>query len=147
MTTGVRRDPFLDFRFLVEIDSLLVAGFSEVQGIEAEVETEEWEEGGTNHYTHTLPTRVTFPTITLSKGMTASHELWSWMAESLHGPAERKNGRIIMLDTTGAEARGWEFLEGYPVRWEGPDMAADGSDVAIESLEIAHNGLRAFGVG
>ena len=146
MTTGERTDPYPNFRFHVEIDSLLVAGFSEVQGLEVEVETEEHEEGGVNHYTHELPKRVTFPNLTLRKGLTGSPVLWSWISESLHGTATRKTGRIVLLDASGLEVRGWEFLEGYPVRWEGPELSADQSDVAIETLEIAHNGLRAFGV-
>ncbi len=147
MTTGERIDPYLDFRFHVELDSLLVAGFSDVQGLEMEVETEEYKEGGRNHYTHSLPTRITFPNLTFQKGLTNSHELWTWVAESLHGPAQRRTGRIILLDQSGVEVRGWEFQNGYPVRWEGPDLSAEGSDVAIETLEIAHEGLRAFGVG
>lgn len=139
---GERTDPYLGVRFHVELDSLLVAGFAEVQGLEVELETEEYEEGGVNNYTHVLPKRVTYPNLTLRRGMTDSEELWNWMNDSVYGTAARKNGRIILLDSTGREAQGWEFLGGYPVRWEGPELAADQGDVAIETLEIAHRGLR-----
>lgn len=142
MTTGERVDPFFDFRFKVELDELIVGGFSQVQGLEMELGTEEYEEGGVNQYTHVLPTRVTYPNITLQRGITESEELWEWVTASLYGTAKRKNGRIILLDSTGEEMKGWEFLQGYPVRWEGPEFTADQGDVAIETLEIAHHGLR-----
>ena len=147
MTTGERENPYLDFRFTVELDGLIVGGFSEVEGLEIEVETEEYEEGGVNHFTHTLPTRVSYPNLVLRRGVTDSEAFWSWMTESVHGPAERKTGRIILLDSTGREVKGWEFLEAYPVRWGGPEFAADQGNVAIETLEIAHNGLRTHDTG
>lgn len=141
MTTGERTDPYVGFRFRVELDSLEVAGFSEVEGLEVELETEPYEEGGVNHYTHTLPTRFSYPNLTLRHGLTESEDLWQWMDDAVHGSIERKSGRIILLDSTGDEVRGWEFRQGYPVRWAGPDLAADQGAVAIEALEIAHNGL------
>lgn len=141
MTTGKRTDPYLGFRFRVELDSLDVAGFSEVEGLEIELETETYEEGGVNRYTHTLPKRFSYPNLTLRHGLSDSEELWKWMTDAVHGSIERKSGRIILLDRTGQEVRGWEFREGYPVRWDGPELAADQGAVAIEALEIAHNGL------
>lgn len=147
MSTGERTDPYPNFRFHVELDGLLVGGFSDVQGLEVELETEEYEEGGVNHHTHTLPTRVTHPNLTLRRGMTDSSELWQWVSESLYGTADRRNGRIVLLDSTGQEVKGWEFLSGYPVRWEGPELSAEDSAVAIESLEIAHEGFRRLDIG
>jgi phage tail-like protein len=147
VTTGERVDPYLNFRFHVEIESLIVAGFHAVEGLEVELETEEYQEGGVNQYTHVLPGRLTYSNLTLRRGMTDSEELWDWMAESIHGTADRKNGRIILLDSTGQEARAWEFQDGYPVRWEGPEFAGDGGEVAVEALEIAHHGIRKHDVG
>ena len=147
MTTGERVDPYLGFRFLVEIDALLVAGFHAVEGLEMELETEEYEEGGVNHHTHVLPRRLTYPNLTLQRGLTDSDELWNWIAASIHGTSDRKNGRIVLLDSTGTEAAAWEFRDGYPVRWEGPEFAADDGGVAVETLEIAHHGIRKLDVG
>ena len=144
MTTGVRRDPYLDFRFLVELGELIVGGFSEVQGLEAELETEEYEEGGVNNFAHVLPGRWTYPNLTLERGMTRSTELWDWMNEARHGAPERRSGRIVILNSRGLPVRGWEFIHGYPVRWEGPALNAEQGDVAIETLEIAHQGLQEF---
>lgn len=147
MPTGDRTDPYLGFRFTVEIDSLIVAGFSRVEGLGIELETEEYEEGGVNAKTHILPTRFSYSNITLERGITDSDVLWDWMTEAKHGIPERKNGRIILLDSEGQEATGWEFTDAYPVRWEGPDLEAARGQVAIESLELAHEGLSRHGGG
>jgi phage tail-like protein len=146
MSTADRADPYLGFRFRVELEALIVAGFAEVSGLAVELETEPYEEGGVNEFTHTLPTRLGHSNVTLRHGVTDSEELWEWMDAARHGTVERKWGRIILLDATGADARGWEFREGFPVRWEGPQLTADGRAVAIETLEIAHHGLDRYDV-
>lgn len=144
MTTGDRTDPYPSFRYHVEIDGLLAGGFSAVRGLEVELETEEYEEGGVHRYAHVLPTRFTYPNLVLERGVTESRALWEWMSRAKYGIPERKSGRIVVLDTTGQEARGWAFRDGYPVRWEGPELDADRAEVAIETLEIAHHGLEAY---
>lgn len=146
MATGDRTDPYVDFRFRVELEGLIVGGFSEVGGLEVEIETEPYEEGGTNGYAHKLPTRVNHSNVSLERGITDSEELWDWMHAGMQGPPDRKTGQIIVMDSMGAPVRGWEFVDGYPVRWEGPELSADGGMVAIERLEIAHHGLDQFTV-
>lgn len=146
MATRTRTDPYVGFRFRVELESLIVGGFSEVSGLGVELETEPYEEGGVNHFTHTLPTRLNHSNVTLQHGVTDSEELWEWMDAARYGTINRKWGRIILLDATGADARGWEFREGFPVRWEGPEFSADQGAVAIETLEIAHQGLDRYDV-
>jgi len=141
VTTGERTDPYLGFRFHVELDGLIVAGFSEVSGLSVELETETYEEGGVNSFTHVLPTRLSYPNITLERGLTDSTELFMWMNEAKRGAPTRKNGRVLLRDSTGKEVRGWHFRDGYPVSWEGPELGADGGTVAVERIEIAHNGL------
>jgi phage tail-like protein len=59
----------------------------------------------------------------------------------MDGTVERKNGSIVLLDTTGAEKLRWNFVEGWPTKWTGPTFNATSNDVAIETLEIAHEGL------
>lgn len=141
MSVGERTDPFLDARFLVEIDSLVVAGFSEVSGLEVELGTEEYAEGGVNTYIHSLPTRFGYPNLVLERGMTDSRALWQWVEDALNGRIERKNGRVILLDSVGQERWGWEFHEAYPIKWTGPELDADQASVAVEALELTHNGI------
>lgn len=141
-----RVDPFLDFRFRVELDGLLVGGFTDVSGLEVEVQTEEYEEGGENAFTHVLPTRVQHGTLTLERGVTDSAELWDWMDAASDGPPTFKTGQVFLYDSVGEPVRGWEFRRGYPIRWTGPELAGDGGAVAVESIEIAHHGLDQFDV-
>ena len=144
MSAG-RTDPLLGFRFRVEIDGILVAGFSEVSGLEVQMEPEEYEEGGRNDGPHRLPTRYSSPNLVLQRGMTDSPELWEWMTSAINGRIERQNGRILLLDTVGKRARDWAFTGAYPVRWAGPDLQADQGSVAIETLELAHKGFSTIG--
>ncbi|RZN35496.1 MAG: phage tail protein [Methanophagales archaeon ANME-1-THS] len=142
MPVGERKDPYLSFRFLVEIQGLIVGGFSEVSGLQAETEIEEIREGGVNEYVHKLPKITKYPTITLKRGLTDSDVLWRWHQEVVSGKITRKSGFIILLDSEGNETWRWHFIDAYPVKWTGPDLKADSTTVAVETLELAHNGLR-----
>ena len=146
MTTGERTDPYLGFRFRVELDGIISGGFSDVGGLAVELETESYEEGGVNHFTHELPTRLSHSNVTLERGVTDSEDLWNWMNAAVRGPPDRKTGQILLHDANGVPVRGWEFKNGYPVRWEGPELSADQGVIAIETLEIAHQGLDQFTV-
>lgn len=140
-----RLDPYTSYRFTVEIDSLIVGGFTEVSGLERELETEEYNEGGVNGFTHSFPDRMTYPNLTLERGLTDSDAFWGWIQQVSHGIVERKNGRILLMDSTNTEVWGWEFHEAYPVRWSGPELRADEGSVAFESLELTHKGLSQVG--
>lgn len=134
-------DPYRGYRFKVEIDSLIVAGFSEVSGLQQELNTEDYEEGGVNHFTHKLPSRANQPTVTLRRGLTDSTDLWGWIRNAVDGRIERKQVRIVLLDDVGAEVWGWELRGAFPVSWSGPDLQADQGAVAMEELELAHHGV------
>lgn len=142
MPTGVRNDPFATFRFQVEIDSLVVAGFSDVTGIQAETETEEYREGGVNEHVHKFRKLTKFPNLVFKRGITDSDVLWSWYKDVVDGKVQRRNGAIILLDREGNPKWRWEFVQAYPVKWTGPDLKADGIANAIEALELTHNGLK-----
>ncbi len=141
MATGIRKDPYVNFNFLVEIGGLIVGGFSDVSGLQTETETEEYREGGVNDYVHKLPKITKHSNLTLKRGITDADALWKWHADVAAGKIERKNGSVILLDTAGNEKWRWNFTQAYPVKWSGPELKADSSMVAVESIEIAHNGL------
>lgn len=132
------------FRFAVELDGLLVGGFSEVTGIHSETEVMEFVEGGLNTHVHYFPKQTKYPRIVLKRGMTQSSELWDWYDGVTAGKIKRKNGSVILLNQAGKELCRWNFFEAYPVKWNGPDLNATGGNVAIESIEIVHNGLKAI---
>lgn len=141
MPTGRRADPFIGCRFQVEITGLVVAGFSEVTGLQFETEVEEYREGGINDYVHKLPKITRQANITLKRGITDSDDLYQWFVSSAQGNIERKNILIMLMDEQGQAKKRWTLAQAFPVKWVGPDFKADSSIVAIETIELAHNGL------
>lgn len=133
------------YRFMVEIDGMLVAGFTEVSGLALETEYEEVTEGGVNHFTHRLPKRTKTQPLVLKRGLTITNALWDWYADVVDGFVERKSGSVILFNELEFEVRRWNFYDAYPYKWSGPDLNASSSAVAIESLELVHNGLKAVG--
>ena len=142
MAVGERKDPYLSFRFLVEIQGLIKGGFSEVSGLQAETEFEEIREGGVNDYVHKLPKITKYPNITLKRGIIDSDVLWKWHQDVVNGKVERKTVFIILMDSEGNEKWRWYFECAYPVKWTGPDLRADSNTVAVETLELVHKGIK-----
>ncbi len=136
-----QKNPYLTFRFLVEIQGLVAAGFSEVSGLSAETDFDSVEEGGVNEYVHKLPGRTKYPNLVLKRGLVDSTALWNWYHDVVTGKITRRSGAIILLDSVGDEKWRWNFKDAYPVKWIGPELKADANTVAVETLELAHNGL------
>lgn len=134
-------DPYMAFNFIIEIDGLLVGGFSELTGLESQLQTEEYNEGGVNHFVHKLPGPTTYPNLVLSRGMTLNNLLWLWYYEITQGIIQRKNGSILLLNQRHIPVVWWNVRNAYPVRWSGPTLNAATDAIAIESLELAHEGL------
>lgn len=141
MATGDRRDPFRSFSFAVELDGIARAGFRECSGLDASQDPIEYREGTEGPTARKLPGLVKYSNITLKWGMTDDHEIWDWRKKAMTGKIERKNGSIVLLDDAGAEKMRWNFREAWPIKWTGPSFNATGNEVAIETLEIAHEGL------
>jgi phage tail-like protein len=138
----VDQDPFLSFNFLVEIKGLTVGGFTDVTGLQVEVEVEDYREGGVNGFIHKLAGPVRYPSnLVLKRGMMKADQLSAWQQEVASGKIALRNVSIILLDHAGDEARRWDFNEAYPVRWNGPELRAATGAVAIETLELVHKGL------
>jgi phage tail-like protein len=142
----LRVDPYLAFSFLVEIEGLVTGGFTEVDGLQVEIEVKEYREGGQNDYVHKLAGPARYPSnLVLKRGLTDAMTLWQWCQDTIEGDVERRNGSIVLLDTDGQEAWRWNFVDAYPVKWSGPSLRADSATVAVETLELAHHGLRRVG--
>lgn len=77
----------------------------------------------------------------LKRGITLDRSLWEWRKAITDGRIDRRNGAIILMDAERKDVARWTFVEGWPSKWEGPDLDARSNDVAIETLEIAHEGL------
>jgi phage tail-like protein len=119
-----------------------VAGFSECSGLDATVEVFEFKEGGVNDYVHKFPTRASFANITLKHGVIyLFDDLWNWHNDFVLGRGKRRDGLIALLDESRKPVKVWRFQRGIPMKWAGPALNAAQSSVAIESLEISHEGL------
>jgi phage tail-like protein len=136
-----RSDPYKVFRFLVEIEGLASAAFSEVNGLDSETTVIEFRTGTDPNFARKLPGLTKFSNIVLKRGITQDAELWNWRKRVIDGNVDRRNGSIILMDDSGAEMVRWNFHEGWPCKLQGPHLNAHGNDVAIETLEIAHEGL------
>ena len=140
--TGDRVDPFRNFNFLVEIDGIAQASFSECSGLEATTESIETREGGDNTTVRKLPGKTTYSDITLKWGLTASTELWAWRQRVIDGSVDRKNGSIVVYDLANKnEVARWNFVRAWPMKWDGPTFDAKGKDIAVETLVLAHEGI------
>ncbi|CAG0963743.1 hypothetical protein METP1_00857 [Methanosarcinales archaeon] len=135
-------DPYMSFKFLVEINGITVAGFSEVTGLAFETETETIEEGGVNDYVYILPKRTKRQNLILKHGITDDVSLWEWYQKVMNGTVKnmRKTVTIYLqyVDEEGKE-RKWEFFRAYPVKWTGPEFRADSNSVAFETIELVHD--------
>lgn len=135
--TGQRVDPYKNFRFLVEIDGIVQAGFSEASGFGSDVEVVEYREGGDTPTVRKLPGKVSYPDLTLKWGIVDSRELYDWHRAAVNGAVERKNGSILLLDDLGVEKVRWNFFDAWPSKWEGASFNATGNEVAIDSLTVS----------
>lgn len=140
--TGQRVDPFRGFNFLVELDGIAQASFSECTGLGSTTEVIENREGGDNVTVRKLPGKTSYTDISLKWGMTASTELWDWRQQITDGNVVRKNGSIVVFDLANrTEVARWNFLRAWPSRFEGPALNAKGNDIAINTLVLVHEGL------
>lgn len=142
MTDMAQDDAYPNCRFYVEIDSNQQAVFTEVGGFQVETDVLEYEEGGNNDFVHRLPGRTKVSTLTLKRGMTCSNYFFNWQAAVASGQVTRRNVSVVMYDVAGNRLMQWNFINAYPIKWTGPDFAADGAAMAVETLELAHEGMR-----
>jgi phage tail-like protein len=139
--TGQRVDPYGNFNFLVEIDGITRAAFQQASGFDSTIDVIEHREGGENTTPRKLPGMTKYSNISLKWGLTDDRDLYDWHRQAVLGNVQRRNGSIILLDRQGNEKMRWNFVNAWPSKWDGPDFNAEGNDVAIETLELAHEGV------
>jgi phage tail-like protein len=141
MATGKRTDPYRGYYFRVEIDGIDRGGFREASGLDASQDPIEYREGNETLTTRKMPGLNKYSNISLKWGITDDASLWDWRKKTIEGKMERKNGSIILMNDEGQEKLRWNFRDGWPTKWTGPTFNATGNEVAIEALEIAHEGV------
>ena len=142
MATDTRNDPFRTFNFEVEIANTRVGAFSEVSGLTAEGDAVEYREGtDPDNSVRKLPGLRKYTNITLKRGYIKSSELWEWYANIANGVDDRRDGSIVLMNEARKPVLRWNFLNAWINKVEGPSLNASGNEVAIEAVELCHEGL------
>jgi len=143
MAGGARHDPTRDFNFLVEIDGLTAAGFSECSGLSSETDVIEYREGNERTLgVRKIPGLTRYGNVVLRRGITTNRELWDWRQTVIDGQVSRRTVTITLLDQAASPVVRWSLREAWIAKWEGPRFNARGNEIAIESIELVHEGIR-----
>jgi phage tail-like protein len=153
-------DPLPAFNFFVSLDPsdahlpaaqcalipvMALGAFSEVKGLGGELEVTGYPEGGVNDFVHQLPVRHNWGRITLRRGVIRDLALWAWYRAGLNGSlGARRDGCVTLCDEAGIPAICYTFKRALATKWLGPELNAMQSAVAIDGLEIAHEGIEAW---
>jgi phage tail-like protein len=155
----LRSDPVLNHNFLVSlvdttsgldaalsigmsaIFDIALGGFSECSGLEMTMKTEDIKEGGDNGGMRRFASRVEWSPITLKRGLATNTALWDWHYGFVTGRGHRRDGLIVLLDSRHLPAAAWMFTRALPVKYTAPALNATQNQVAIEAIEIAHEGV------
>jgi len=136
-----RSDPYRGFRFRVEFDHILHGGFSRVKGLVRETKVESRREGGVNDYEHKFATLTAYGNLILERGLVDDY-LWSWHDAVVEGNITRRTVTIALHDESDQEVWRWLVERAFPVKWAGTDLDAGATQVVVESVELAHEGIR-----
>ena len=144
--TADRKDPLPVFCFKVQLKLVGGSGgeafFKSVIGLRYETEIVPVREGGANDTTFQLVGATKWSNIVLKQGFTGSSDLLTWRQQWLQGQMKRiESGTIIQMNTALKDVARWTFVRGWPAKWELSELDASKSELAIETLEIAHEGL------
>jgi len=137
-----RDDPYLNFNFRLEIDSVDVAGFSEVQVPEGRIQAIAYREGtDPSSAARLLPGRVEWDPVVLRKGFAGDPALFQWWNELVEGNVSRRNVAIVLLDEQRRDVARWVVRRAWPSKWVGPKLRGLSNEAAIETLELSHEGV------
>jgi len=143
MANDIRKDPYRGFNFRVELDNTTVAAFRECSGLSVSTDPVDYREGTDKSLSvRKLTGLCKNNNITLKRGFTDSQDLFVWYKNIQTGTKQdRRNGAVVLQDEQHNSVLRWEFENGWICKWEGPSINATSNDVAIESIEICHEGL------
>lgn len=142
MATTPREDPYRAFNFRVELDNTSVAGFRECGGLTLTTDAVDYREGNDAPLSVRKLTGLRkYSNITMKRGYTQNEDLWKWYKNVVNGVSDRRSGAIVLQDEEHKDVLRWNFENGWICKWEGAVMNATSNDVAIESIEICHEGV------
>jgi phage tail-like protein len=136
-------DPYRAYNFKLAIQGVTAGHFTECSGLGIRVQAIKYREAGSTGVVHRLPGQVDYGDVTLSYGLTQSHELFDWFMTAVSGNCRRKNVSILMLDGTGVtEVMRWDLINAWPSAWRGAPLDALSQEVAIESVTLVFESLQ-----
>jgi len=134
-------DPFASFNFKLEIAGITVAGFSECTGLNSEQNVIDYREGQEIITPRKLPGLTKFGNITLKRGITVDKTIFQWRKTITDGDIERKNLSIVLQNEKHDEVVRWNVVNAWPSKYVAPDLKATANEIAIETVELTHEGL------
>ncbi len=135
------KDPGLAIRYEVKVDGVDLGAFTECDGLAGEYEVLEYPEGGNNTFVHRLPGRMKHTNVTLKRPIDAeSGKLAAWFS-SLRDAVSRKTASITVYDGNKKKIAGWSLVGVWPAKYSGPKLSSTDEGVAIETLELVHDGF------
>ena len=139
-----QKNPYKNYRFLLEIDGLVQAGFKEVTIPDSSQDPIEYREGSDQPTVRKIPGLIKYGNISLKVGLTDSMELYAWrkLVEDGNTDEYYKNMAIILIDEQGESKSRWEFSNAWPTKYDAPDLNATDNNIAIESIDVAHDGMK-----
>lgn len=140
-----KEDPIVSAWFGLEFQGQIVGAFRECTGLGSENEVVEYKASGPKgeYIIKKVPGRLKWNNITLKRGITEnSMDMWKWRKLIEEGKIDdaRKNGSIVMFNQKGDKIARWEFVNAWPSKITGPSANAQNNEVAVEELELTHEG-------
>lgn len=137
-----RKDPYFGYNFAVELDGITRMGFKTASGLDSTTASTKYREGtDPTLVQRELPALLSFTAITLTRGITDDRALWDWRDDIARGKGTRRDISIILRDDRGEEKIRWNVRNAFPSKWSGPSFDASSDAVAIETLELTHEGV------
>lgn len=148
MATGQRNDPYRAYNFELEIDGVARGAFTEVSGLTAEGDPVDYREGtDVQANVRKLVGLRKYANLTLKRGYTRDVTLWQWYGNIVNGVQDRRNVTVTLMNEARVPVLRWQAENAWINKIEGPALKATGNEVAIESVELVHEGLTIEAVG
>lgn len=142
-----RDDPYAGYNFEVTIFGISNEGksakgsFAEVSGLEVAIDPIEYRNGSEDITVRKIRGLKKYTNITLKRGIIGDISFWKWVLKGMNGKVSPTSGAIILLDEDRKEVMRWNFAKAWPCKWTGPGLNAKNNEIAMETLEICHEGL------
>ena len=146
MAPVLRADPYAAHNFELTIIGIVPGknanlNCQEISGLEAAVAAIDYRTGTDLNHVRKVAGLTTFTNLVCKRGITGDLALWNWILAAMNGDVQRKEGSIALLDEGRNEVLRWNIVRAWPAKWTGPGLNAKNNEIAMETLEIVHEGL------